>query len=608
PENFLATHFSEDVTSEKRCEIIKQYILEEIPAHLAVNFLWVDDVESEERESKLQEFKKAYESWQKAISNNSNQQVLRATRDRLIDLLGIGKTYPLSDLEVRVKAKDSLVPFKQNGSITIAFSQSDVIYQLYDETGEEKILDENEEPIAVIGTGKGFGEEEMVLTTPPITEEVTYKILACKQDSPDTYKTFLEQTASVKVGLNLDLDVKIISEMNKEDDMSKPVFLAGTDSSVLIHFEHRVMVQIDDAQEGVKYRLKDSEGSLLSAEEGVTGLGIGKSIEIKSNPIQDDTDIHIEAVLSRSDNEADNETEILKRILPLRVRAKTELEIRDNTILAFGTPPSIEIQDTQNNVLYQAFRHQLRDDEFIFGTGTEKMLAVPVPKYHATEYPAVHVASPAWKTIWKEVPAGYVEIGREEQGHDDAVLKLEFPKDSLTEDSLIILRAAKEHKKTALAEESTETVRSEVQLRQAVMLLVEPDPVRPLSLKLHVKDEKAHSLEIASGQTGVFYHFRLAVDGEEICLPAYFHQWAGTEYPEDKGIGRLRIGGREIGGDFVVSATENPQAPVLVFYETIDLSILPDNTNLYIRARKFRTNVWVDLESRKLSEIEQVPL
>ncbi|MCI5150281.1 MAG: hypothetical protein D3916_12990, partial [Candidatus Electrothrix sp. MAN1_4] len=155
PKNFLAGNFPEN---EKRFEIIKQYILEEIPAHLAVNFLWLDDVETEESESKLQEFKTAYESWQKAISNDSNQQVLRATRDRLIDLLGIGKTYPLSDLDV----SDKTVVYGEQADINISTSQPDVLYLLFDKNGNDQILDTDDNPITAQGNGK-----EISITTPP---------------------------------------------------------------------------------------------------------------------------------------------------------------------------------------------------------------------------------------------------------------------------------------------------------------------------------------------------------------------------------------------------------------------------------------------------------
>ena len=55
---------------------------------------------------------------------------LRGARDRLVDLLGFGETYPLQDVPVR--AEELIVPIETTAKIPIDPGQSDVLYQLRD--------------------------------------------------------------------------------------------------------------------------------------------------------------------------------------------------------------------------------------------------------------------------------------------------------------------------------------------------------------------------------------------------------------------------------------------------------------------------------------------
>ncbi|MCI5117688.1 MAG: hypothetical protein D3913_06940 [Candidatus Electrothrix sp. LOE1_4_5] len=560
PKNFLAGNFPEN---EKRFEIIKQYILEEIPAHLAVNFLWLDDVESEESESKLQEFKTAYESWQKAISStsNRNQQVLRATRDRLIDLLGIGKTYPLSDLEV----SDKTVIYGEQADININTSQTDVLYLLFDKNGNDQILNTDKNPITAQGNGK-----KISITTPPIEGDalnVTYSIQARKNN----FSIFLQKKSFVNVGLNPDLEVEISKEIDADNNELNPSPISGNDTPVLIHYRHRVKVLVHDPQNGVLYRLLPAE---LSRED-VSREGNSEFITLESTEISQDTVIKIEADKSKSAHGAENtekDIQPLKKELPLLVRADTTAEVTPYQILPFGEDSTVKIK-TQTGVSYHAFQHKLADDEFVYNDGHVNLLKIPV----SLGYPDVQVKSPEWKKEWDDegyIPIGYKKTGTKLQGNGQGLtLPISTPQD----DSLIIIRAEKEHKGGYSA----------VQLKQAVVLLVTPNPKQVLSLQLHIKEGNKYP-HVAGGEVGVFYHFRLEKNGDEICLPAYFHQWAEDDTEKDKGIGHLRIE-----GDFVVVPSENPKSPLLKIKESVDLSV---GTPVYIRARKARTNVSIDME------------
>jgi hypothetical protein len=548
-------------------QFLKQPISDDIPAHLSAYFPQLDD-------NGLANFKTVCQNWQQAMSDTStNHQVLRAARDRLIDLLGFGHTYPLSDLEI----SDEMVAYGEKANIRISFSQADVLYQLCEEDGTPM------DGFTVTGNGG-----EALLTTPPITEDKTYKILACKTINADhctdtPYKTFLEQTASIKVGLNTSLEAEIIRETDATGNNPLAATLLAPHSGIasptaarLSHFDHRVEVEVRASQEGVKYRLFPAKDDSLPALSGeITGEGSGHAITIQSQSMAEDTDIRIRAAKTiHVLGNGDEQVNWLDTVLALRVRASTDLAVTATPapILAFGASPTLRVQATQTSAHYQAFQHTMRDADFVFGTGHEGLLTIPV-----TGYPDVQGSPPAWQAIWTQVPEGYAASGSATQGNGG---QLDVTLAPLHEDSLIVLQAEKQH------QEGNQTIPSAVQLRQTVMLLVEPDPEPALTLRIHSVERTAHSLQVANGQTGVFYHFRLAAEGEEISQPAYFHQWANGAPPENKGINQLRIE-----GDFVITATQNPQTPVVDL-----LGELPDNATLHIRARKARTNVASDLK------------
>lgn len=540
---------------------LKQRICEEMPAHLILRFPQLDEEE-------LKTFKAAYQTWRQTMSDTTaNHQALRSARDRIIDLLGIGRTYPLSDLAV----SDEMVAHGEKANIHIGFTQPDVIYQLCDENGN--LL---EEEFSVTGNGN-----EALLETPPITKDITYKILACKRLNIDSckdnpYKVFLQQRAKIRAGLNTHLEAEITRETDTEGNNPLPATLLDPQTPTtptaarIIHFGQRVEVEVRQSQEGVRYQLfpaKDHSQPALSEE--ITGEGSGRSIVILSHNITEDMDIHVLAskTLHAPPGNENEQSNWLDTVLPLKVRANPGLSTTTTPILAWGERPNTKIQATQTTASYRAFRHKITDEEFVFGNGHGELLKTSVP-----DYPDVQVKAPAWQAIWQDVPAGYTETGTLTQGNGGQ-LSLEL--DALIEDSLVIIQATKQH------QQGDRTIPSAVQLHQAIMLLLQPDPAPPLTLRILVTDETARSIQVANGQAGVFYHFRLTVDGEEISLPVYFHHWNSDDTPEDKGIGQLRIE-----GDFVVATTETPKTPV-----TDIITALPDAVTLHIYARKARTNV-----------------
>src|SRR4051794_29427868 len=93
----------------------------------------------------------------------------RAARDRIIDLLGLGETYPLRD--VPVEEEQLTVDFAAPSSFEIEPAQEDVAYALY----------EHGEPVKSAGGMTRVGQI-VTLHGPLITEDRIFQVRAVKID------------------------------------------------------------------------------------------------------------------------------------------------------------------------------------------------------------------------------------------------------------------------------------------------------------------------------------------------------------------------------------------------------------------------------------------
>src|SRR4051812_42853585 len=119
----------------------------------------------------------------------------RAARDRVIDLLGLGETYPVRD--VTVDEEQLTVDFEAPSSFEVEPAQDDVDYALY-EHGELV-----KPPGAVTRVGP-----IVTLKGPVITEDRVFQIRAVKIGRPERFD-FLIDAAKIKVGLNTGLRARI---------------------------------------------------------------------------------------------------------------------------------------------------------------------------------------------------------------------------------------------------------------------------------------------------------------------------------------------------------------------------------------------------------------
>lgn len=495
-----------------------------------------------------------------------NSRRYRDARDRLIDSLGLGETYPLRDLPIRDEGLTQ--PFGTVAKIPLETSQRDVRYQLVDKTGAN-VGD------AVVGTG-----ETLILTTPPVSEDVTYTVRARK---PTGRTADLLETATVKVGLDITLAARILRPVGKP---------------AMADFGDEIEVEIPLSQEGVDYRLvhfPDGEppdptdmasaaADRILSKGDASVRGTGAAIVLRSKPMAEDTLIRIRATKIFDGMAArPPQTNLLKVVLPLLVRANPALAVtlEPGPILDFRGEGRLRLAKTQASARYQAFARRLRDRDFRHGAppGTAMTVRVAVPD----EEDAV-IAIPALPAEGAEIE-GFRPLLAEQVGGGD----LRQPIPPLEHDTLILVRARKKHTDADAA-----TIETAVWLRSVAAVLVRPDPRPRLQLAVVVKgDATTGMLEVAGGQPGVFYLPRVVPAGPEFRLPAYVHQSDDDDLRLNKGLDQLKIGVDFVvardGGNGTPAAMRRPATPQL------EGPPLAFDTRLALRATKAQTRVATDL-------------
>jgi hypothetical protein len=502
---------------------------------------------------------------------------VRDARDRLSELLQLGTPYPLQDLPV--PDEQLTVPFNNMAYIPIEFSQRGVLYQLFD---DDQPVERTAEGTKGSGTpiqAEGDGTT-LYLETYKITDDITFKILARKLGSGN--RAYLHQTATVKVGLDISLRAWI-----KDVPTLDP---AATDPSAarITDYGTAVEVVVGKSQEGVEYELFTTDDETTPLSEAKV-IGTLDDIVLKTKPIHEDTVILIRATKDYEETNKPPDTTYLTVRLPLKVRANTALAVSTQpAIAAFNGTTTLTLASTQRSARYQVFTHRIRDAEFIHqAERAENALVVTV-----SGEPDVQVTAPPRAALW-QTPAGYAPVGEEKPGTGG---NLEFAFDALTDDSLFIVQANKTHEVGTTEDGTTITLPSAVQLVQAVVVLVEPNPAQALILKVTLIAGKTDgTLQVSGGQPGVFYHFRRTANGSDIALPAYFHKRDESDTAYNKGLNQLKL---EV--DFVIPrdyprnaaldlTRESPPAPLL------DTPALNVDSTLHIRAVKAQTRVGVAL-------------
>lgn len=491
---------------------VAQTVREETPAHLIVYVrrLGVDETAG---------FTKAYKNWQQRHTEYrmlTNQRILngaindsvaiplRDARDRMVDLLGIGKTYPLRDLAI---ADVGTVAYNVKARIIIHNSQQGVSYQL---------CDNKQLPFAPDIKLEGNGAD-LELISPAIVNDRSFTIKATKLASG--LAVWLLQTPTVKVGLDLEL-LAYIKDL--------PLLLINPEPAAnddrIADYGVKIQVAIDKAQEGVDYRLVKVEGekeTVLSQ----TVRGDSKTIVlVTSDAVTEDVDLHIRATktFEKSENKA-TKTELLKIVLPLKVKANPNVGISVlSLIVDYSTASDIKIQGTQASARYQVLARGIADNEFVHGAAAGAVLTIPVPKQEDA-------------VMLIPMMTGFAVATDAVQGNGGDLL---VSGGKLVADSFVRLQAIKTHLANTGAK-----VDSTVDVQQIAAVLVRPDADPALRFKANVANSLLQApIRVSGGQAGVYYEFTTVADNKVQGLPVYFQQLDHLDKSRNKGIGQLQIG------------------------------------------------------------------
>lgn len=555
---------------------VEQTVREETPAHLVVYVRWLGLDE-------YADFAVAYQNWQQqhlVYRMQTNQHILngdikdsaaiplRDARDRLVDYLAIGHSYPLRDLAID---DVGTVAYNMQARIIIKNSQQGVTYLLCDNK-QQPLVPEIKKP------GNG-GDLELI--TPEIVNDRSFSIQAAKLTKG--LSAFLLQMPTVKVGLDLTLAAAI---QNAELLLPNPAPAAN--DARIVDYGVKVQVAVDKAQEGVDYQLVKIEGKTETALSPVV-RGDSKTIVLETKSgVTEDIDIRIRATktFDKSEKKA-TQTDLLTTILPLKVRANPAVAVAvQNPIIDYSGTGGVKIQASQASTHYQVLTRGIADNEFIRGAASGAVLTVAVPKQD---------------NVVLRIPSlnGFTIATDSVQGNGGDLLLNAV---NLTVDSFIAIQATKHH----LAN-TGETVTSTVQLAQVNAVLVRPDANPPLHFKAAVANSLLQApIQISGGQAGVFYEFTTVADNKVQGQPVYFHQLERMDNTQNKGIGQLQISvDMAIPPDLLPERIKTKPNRAQLMPEPPELSAganIKSDAELSIRAYKAQTRVEV-IFKRALSKL-----
>ena len=502
----------------------------------------------------------------------------RDARDRVIHALGLGLSYPMRDLPLTY---DAMVAFELVAQITIGGSQAGVRYQLCDEDGN---------PIEV--NGQTFVVEaqpgdDAILQTPPVTEDVTYTILAVRNDESRalSLETYLNEAVSIKAGVDTGLTVKFepLNEQQIKDLQIDQI----DDHQIIIAYDNKVRIMIVDSQEGVSYQLYEETDEYCENLQKDVSLsnaykGTREDLTFYSKvPFTEDITLLIKAFRTTDeDNCAYLEARLTVNVRP-NVAVAVAVDVDpDPRIYDYGAPATFSLTGAQASVSYRLYQRGITPKEYVseetegrLEISTDGETLVFVEEGHteiANKAIAVFIETPV-KTAEGDIPPDYTLVGAFEG--DGEVLSITT--DPLFEDTLFVVQATK-----TFIEQDTGVPRQEnLQLDQTVVLLVRPNT--GVGVEASPVDAGAIGMVTLAGtQHGVFYQM---VDPPDtlVGFPGYHY--------EERGVQRTRL---EV--DFVIEAQEPVDADGALLLPTGPLT---KTTTFTILAVKTLTGISAPLKS-----------
>ena len=513
-----------------------------------------------------------------------HDQAMRASRDNLIDRLGFGLTYPVIDINV---LDDNLkVPADATGKIPLEYSQNGVTYELYDSFNDP--LEQSQHYIAE-GTG-----DEITITTPPIIEDVTFSIKATKTLTGQS--SFLEQTAVVRMGLDLDLDTDLTNGLKNFYKSNARLYTYGAAPTV----------RVRSSQEEMRYQLKRIDnGKEIAVSDVVTGTGIGNNIYLTykhEGGLTEDATLRVR-VERYYESTGHTDSDLLETVLTASIMATPTLALylgnqdvnNPQATIAYGATTLLNVANSQVSCEYRILARTIinEDIEFVNSALTEgqqlnSILDPGIPRVTSgflSDDDNVYITAHEYDTIndTKQptsdiIPEGYSAITEYKQGNS-GVLSIELPE--VKNDTLFIVQTRKQHKWTKI-NNSFGTSLSYIYQKQVLPLLVEPNLATPLIIRLHVsagKQPTYSQLHLFNGEMGVYYQLWFNSNNEPD-ITAYFHEWSNENVPAI-GLGELRLG-----RDLAIIDGHSAQVP-----NSHEIDVSTKDASISVRAKQGVTQV-----------------
>lgn len=245
----------------------------------------------------------------------------RDARDRAIDTMGFGWTYPLRDLPVN--AVTNIVPFGCPARIQIQYSQIGHVYQLY--SLDPDLPDNDPASIFTIdGEAKvGTGEQIELKSGTIATDRRTYRVHVLETDTE--LDAWLGNRVTVKQGIDKNIVVELVEDA--------------------VGYYEPIEVRLPVPQEGIEYQLVDAS---LNAWSNKESSELNASIVINSYPLRENITLYVRA--KNIDNEVKDilNTPINPRVAPfLDVDAELVEPLVD-----YAAPATIRLSKVQPGVFY----------------------------------------------------------------------------------------------------------------------------------------------------------------------------------------------------------------------------------------------------------------
>lgn len=538
------------------CRIIR----EEVPAHIAIDWLWLDA-------GRMDAFSNAWDRFRTALSRDDNGLDRRISRDAVLDQLYdtantppflIGWPAPLLDI-CPSQATGSYPLPGESGHIYLAKNQLGVRYILCDRNGQmlqqtatsiTEITTAINEALSVLGTG-----QPLTLTTIPLDDEdETFTIRAVKmRDGLPERSGYLRCKVRIRVGISSALMMSL--------------------DTPVIDYGAQAVMRLWGIQAEVYYRLVEAQ-----TDKSVESSGLEQgALIIHSSPLTTDTQIQVAARRQLPDGPDIRKT--FDPIFPVFVRPQTKLKIEANqSAFDHGARALITIKDSEQGVFYQLKLRPITDDEFKHGSRSSE---ADMEVWLAPDQLVRLKFEPSYAAIWpwESLPpvAG--------NGGD-----LTIETNPLTEDVWVEVYAYKERSQNGMPLDVS-TV-----LTQHLPLMVYPrtEGIQLEAINTMLLSGEEGLLKLSNVQKGDFYYLISTLEHQmPLSQRIYIHdtQWHS---PHQDGIGLLvpNTGmGSKIGVDWVIGLPLQPESIEIHTFPFPE----PGVWGAFVMASKAQTGLWKTL-------------